>query len=112
MPSKNRIVAAELATFAGSSLTTAFQVINSAGFPAPCFRLRIVNNSSLDITISYDGSTSNEFIKAATSFDLPAPSNSLPYMSMALFPLGMKVYVKSTASGTGIIYVSAYHQAI
>ena len=112
MPQKNRVEAATLASFLGSALTTAYQVVNTSGLPAPCFMLRIINSSSLPITISYDGSTSHDILPTLETLQITTQNNSLPYTGVALFPKKMKVYVKSTGAGTGTIWVTAYYQVI
>ena len=112
MAQKNIVQAAEYAFMLGSALTTSFQVVNSSGLPYPCFMLRIVNLASLNIIISYDGTTSQDILKAGETLNITTQNNALPSSGVALFPAGMKVYVKSTAAGTGTLYVTAYYQTV
>ncbi len=112
MANKNRVQAAPYAFMLGSALTTGFQAVNALGLPFPCFMLRIVNLSSLNIIISYDGTTSNDILEVSGSLNITSQNNARLADGTALFPAGMKVYVKSTAAGTGTIYVAAYFQTV
>ena len=109
MAQKNSVGAETLATFAGSSLSTSFQAVNS-GFANPCFLLRFINETNLDVTISYDGSTANDVIKAGTTAEIYTQQNALPASNIALFRKGTTVYVKSTGAGTGSLYLAGYYQ--
>lgn len=103
----NTIRAVALASFASSSLSGSFQALTA--LPNACFMIRIYNGSSTDITISYDGSTSNEYIKAGDSVLLMGQTNAQPTTNIANFPAGFTVWVKGTA-GTGNVYLSGYYQ--
>ena len=114
MSYQNRIKIQELSSFNAASLTANYQEINSTGFPEPILILRIVNASDADITLSFDGSTDQEFIPGTTAaiprgvlqldFTSTPSTTGYPYLAK-----GSKVYVKGTA-GTGTIYMSAYSQ--
>lgn len=103
----NVIRGVPLASFASASLTTSFQALTA--LPNACFMIRIYNGSSTDVTVSYDGTTSNEYIKAGDAVLLMGQTNAQPLTSIANFPAGFTVYVKGTA-GTGNVYLSGYYQ--
>lgn len=114
MSYQNRIKIQELSTFNAASLTANYQEINSTGFPEPIVILRIVNASDADITLSYDGSTDQEFIpgtaaaipRSMLQLDFTSTPSTTGYLYLAK---GTKVFVKGSA-GTGTIYISAYSQ--
>jgi len=104
----NKIKALELASFNTTGLSGTYQVINSDGLQHPCVILRIVNDSNQDVTVSFDGSTDNDFVPTGTSLVLNGQSNALPNSFVANFSQGTKVYVKGS-TGTGSIYLAGYY---
>jgi len=108
MPVKNIVAAIKLTNIASSTLTGAYQAINT-GLSSPCFLIRIINNSSTDVTVSYDGINDNDYIPHGTFVDLNFATNSQPNNNCALMPINTIVYVKGTA-GTGNIYLAGYYQ--
>jgi len=107
--SKNTVKAVPLDDIDSATLTGVYAIINSGGLPYNCFLLRIMNASSQDVTISYDGAINHEVVLADSTLQIPAQSNSQPNNWVANFPKGMVVWAKGTA-GVGSIYVSAYYQ--
>jgi hypothetical protein len=107
----NRVKALILKSFDSAGLSGTYQAISATGTEAPCFFLRIVNNSNTSITISYDGTNDNEFLLATSSLEIASQTNSIPAGRIALFPIGQKVYVKGSA-GVGLIYLSGYYQPV
>lgn len=110
MALKNTINAAELFFIASNVVDTdEYQSINALGLPYASFLVRIINNSSEDVTVSYDGTTDHDFIPKGATLQLPLQTNSQPTSHVALMAKGTVIYVKGTA-GTGDIYVAAYYQ--
>lgn len=104
-----------LRTFDSSTLTADYQAINALfvdpnadGLPEACFLLRIVNDSSNGITISYDGINDNEYIRSDDDFELGSQTNSQPNAQETLWAAGTIIYVKGAASA-GTITVSGYY---
>lgn len=104
----NTIRAIPLTSLASASISSSYTVIDSDGFDAPCFTMRIVNNTNKDITVSYDGTNDHEFVPTLTSIQIPNPAPQ-PLKTGALFPKGLKVWVKG-AAGTGSVYLVGYFQ--
>lgn len=102
------VKAITLTVFNSASLTSNYQVINTNGFAKPIMFMRIVNDATTAITISYDGVTDNEYIRTTDSFNFPCQANSQPNAQKALLKAGTKVYVKGTA-GVGSITLSGYY---
>ncbi len=105
---QNSVKSFVLSSVLSSSVTTLYAPLNSSGFTHTPFFIRIINASSVAITVSYDGINDNEFIPANSVFELPSQTNSQPNAQVALFSKGTVVYVKGTA-GTGNIYLSGYY---
>lgn len=110
MSSQTKIKAISLTTFNSASLTTSYQAINSNGLNEACSILRIYNDASTAITISYDGVTDHEYLGDNDSIQIDAQTNSEPASYLCNFPKGLIVYVKGTA-GTGTIALSGYYQS-
>ena len=110
MAVKNVLQAAALSHIDGSSFTGSYQLFNATGLPKGICILRIYNNSSVDITISYDGTTDNDIVPQGTVLMINAQANAQPTGSVALFPGGTSVYMKGASSSSGTAYLAAYYQ--
>lgn len=96
-----------------TSVTGSFKPINAGGLLYPCFLLRLVNNSNIDVTISYDGVADNDILPAGKELNLPSQGNSQPNNFRALFATGTVIYASGDGSGMGVtgrIYVTGYYQ--
>jgi hypothetical protein len=102
----NRVLAVPLL---GGAVTASYAALNPLGLPNACFLLRIINNSTDPITISYDGITDHDSLPGSTYLQLNAQANSQPNNFIANFPSGFTVYVKGTGS-SGNAYVAGYYQ--
>ena len=110
MAVKNKILTIPLGSFASNSMSGTYQpVFSGNGIPNACFSLRVINNSTQDVTISFDGTNDSDYVIKATSQNIPAIYALLPNTLSAQFAQGTQVYVKGTA-GTGTIYISGYYQ--
>ena len=109
MAVKNSVQAIELTTFDAANLMATYTVINANGLQQACFLIRIVNDSNVDITISYDGATDHDFVLSNDSLIISVQNNSQPNNYIAKFSAGTKIYVKGSA-GMGTIYLSGYYQ--
>lgn len=103
MSVKNSMYYIPMTSIDSATFTGAYQAIN-AGTTQPCFAFKIINNSTVDVTISLDGTTDHDYIpsKSAQIYDLQ--TNKQPQNDMCLLVQGTKVYVKSSA-GTGSVYL-------
>jgi len=107
---KSSISALTMATFAGTSLTTAYQAINAGGFAKSIILIRLINDTNKDLTISYDGITANDFVVAEKTFELYLQTNLTLNSGIAQMKKGTVVYIKSDAAGTGTAYLTGYYQ--
>lgn len=109
---QNRLIPLELATFSGASLTTSYQAMNPGGFERPVVLYRLLNQSANLCTISFDGSTDHDILLAAAVFftgngeiDLSSNPSATSYL---FFPKGTEVFLKSTTSNAGSIFLATY----
>lgn len=109
MPVKNSIATVPMTTFLSSSVTGTYAPIITGGLAHACFSISITNNSTQDITISFDGVNDSDYIPKATIKNIPPLYALIAQTNSAQFPLGTQIYVKGTA-GTGDIYVAGYYQ--
>ena len=110
MAVKNSVQAIPLTNIASSTVSGSYAAINATGLPNACFLIRIINNSTQDVTVSYDGTTDHEYVIKATVSQFSFQANSKPNNFVANIAQGTKVYVKGTA-GTGNIYLAGYFQS-
>jgi hypothetical protein len=105
---QNSVKPFPLSNVLSSTVTSIYAPLNGTGFVEAPFFIRIINASTMAITVSYDGINDHEFLAANTVFELPSQTNSQPNAQIALFPKYTVVYIKGTA-GTGSIYLSGYY---
>jgi hypothetical protein len=105
---KNSVKATILSTLASSSVLTTYQSLNPDGFIAPVFFLRVINDSTEPIFVSYDGVNNHDYVRAGSDLEVSTQSNSQPNARYALFDKYEQVYVKG-AAGTGTIAMTGYY---
>lgn len=108
---KNTVQAIALSSIDSATFTGAYQVVNTLGLPQSCFLIRIINNSNIGVTVSYNGTMDNDFVRAGESMTLNFQGNSQPNNHVAKLPVGTKVYVKA-AAGAGFVYLAGYFQPV
>lgn len=108
---KNIVLAIPMTSINSNTVGAAYQAINPNGLPFACFDLKIVNNATTDVFVSYDGVTDHDYVPFTSGFQIPTQTNAQPQNMVALFRKGLKVYVKGTA-GVGFIYLVGYYQPV
>ena len=97
-------------SFVASSLTNIFQPINPGGITAPCFLLRIVNDSAVGVYISYDGVIDNDYIPPKTSLEVPGSWGWQEMGTMGTWRKGTIVYVSGSAGARdSFIHLLGYY---
>jgi hypothetical protein len=87
----------------------AFQLItNVAGLPEPAFFLKIINDSTVFVAVSYDGVTFNDYIPAHGILEIYAQAGRQPGNNRCLFKKGQQVWVGSNGAGVGSVNIVAY----
>lgn len=94
-----------LISFDSSTLSGSYQSVGAITISAQV--LKITNNSSVDMTISWDGVHDHDFIPKMSGFVLDVTTNG--EQLFCAIRKGTNIYVKGSA-GTGLIYISAYAQ--
>ena len=109
--SKNFIQALALDSIDSATFTGALQAINPAGNTEACVILRIINDSDVDIEVSYDGITDHDYIRAGETLILDFQTNAQPNSKISKLKKGTVVWVASTTgAGTGLVYLAGYYQ--
>lgn len=100
-----------MATYDTSGLAGTYAVMNTGGFSDDIKILKIVSESDVGVTISYDGSTDNDYLKAGQSMIVDLQTN---HACNSAYGSGTKggrkgqlVYGKGSA-GTGNLYIIGY----
>jgi hypothetical protein len=110
MAVNNVVTPIPLKSIDSATFTGAYQLLTTAsGLPAPVFMLEIINNSNIGVTVSYDGATDHDFVRATSDRQLGMQTNSQPNNQICNFPRGQLVYVKA-AAGVGLVYLAGYGQ--
>lgn len=104
----NFIKAIPMASLDSATLAGAYLPV-SAVLSEAVLILRIINDSNVDVTISYDGGvTDHDYVRTNTSLTINAQTNSTLPGNRAMFRKGLLIYVKGGA-GQGSIYVAGYY---
>lgn len=106
---QNWIKAIPLSSFNAASLIATYLPANGVGLPKACIKIRIYNNSTAVVTISFDGSVDHDVLPAGYLWDSPSQQDAPPGADFALWKVGQKIYVKSPAPGVGSITISGYY---
>lgn len=106
---QNKVKAIPMTSIDSATFTGAYQAINPNGLPNSCFEIKIVNNSTKDITVSYDGVTAHDYIPTISGSRSVFQENAGPASFIANMAQGTIVYVKSSTTGTGLVYLTGYY---
>lgn len=103
-----RVAWETLRSIDSSTFTGAFAAIGTP-LAHPCFLIKIVNESGVDITISVDGSTAIDIVPAGTYFLYDECANASREAGLSI-ALGTQFYVEGSSS-TGKVYLVAQYVA-
>ncbi len=106
MATTNRVQAIPLGIKNSTTVAAGYAAVST--LTEACFLIRINNASNSPITISYDGTTDQDYLAAGAALYLNFQSNAQPNGYVALLAAGTKIYVKGTA-GVGFISISGYY---
>lgn len=95
--------------FNTAGLGLPYTLLNPLGLPNSCFLLRLVNDSNVGITISYDGAIAHDYIRAGSTLDLPGSYGLQDNSAVGGWRKGTKVYVSGLAAGAGFIFLTGYY---
>ena len=106
---KNSIKMDPVTSFNSSGLSGTLQVINPSGFGGPAVLVRLVNDSSVPVAVSFDGLRAHDYLPKGSTLELNLQTNAGPNNWAACMKTGTKVYV-SGSSGSGFLYLAVYYQ--
>jgi hypothetical protein len=92
----------KLRSIDSSTFTGSYQAVGTP-FVYPSYICKMVNNSSVLVTISFDGVNDYD-VAPANSFWLYDEGKSSPNANYPALPVGTQIYVKGSA-GTGLVYL-------
>lgn len=96
-----------LRSLSSASVTGSYQAVGTS-FAHPIRLVKMVNNSTQDVTVSFDGTTDNDFIPANSFALYDMTTNRSNAGGNFAFQIGTQVYIKGTA-GTGTFYITAVY---
>jgi len=112
MAYKNYLLPIPLSSIDSATFTGAYQLLSAAaGLPHAVVMLHIVNDSSVSITISYDGTNDHDHLLTDTDIKLNFQTNANAQNWGAALAAGTKVYVKG-AMGVGLVYLSGWYNPV
>lgn len=98
-----------LRTINSSTFTGSYQALGTPLGHDP-FLIKMVNASSVPVTVSFDGTTDMDICPAGTFFLYDEQANATRESGLRI-PKGTQVWVKGTA-GTGIVYLVVQYQGV
>ena len=102
---KSKVLPGVLLSIASSTITGAYEAAGTLLHPARI--VKFTNNTTQDVTLSWDGTNNNEYIPAGSFLLLDFTSNAVAGAPLQVNN-GTVFYVKGTA-GTGNFYISYYY---
>jgi hypothetical protein len=110
MATKNIVLPVAMTALDSATFTGAYQLLSAAtGIPAACIIVRFVNDSSRDVTVSYDGVNDHEFVPSLSALILNFQANAQPTPFVSCMAAGTKISVKGAVLGTGSVYLAGYY---
>ena len=110
MPVQNIVLPIPLSAIDSADFSGAFQILSAAnGIPNACFLIRITNNSTIPITISYDGKNDHDWLASLGVLQLNFGTNA-PSGYIANLRQSTKIYVLGLTTGTGLVYLAGWYQ--
>ncbi len=110
MAVRNSVSAVTLTSLDSAAFDGSLIAINPAGLSEACFMIRVINNSSVDIIISYDGGNGHDFVGHGQTLQVESQMNSQPNNFICKFPKGTIVYASAAEAGDGSIFLAGYYQ--
>ncbi len=96
-------------TIAASTFTGAIQLVGATTQPLAI--LRLVNDTSVTVTVSFDGTNTYEIMPTMTSINYNLATNNQPNNHCALLPQGFKIWVTASV-GTGSFIIYGWYQPV
>ena len=111
MSVQDKIKAIPMVTFNTATLAGAYLPINHLGLPHACSTITVMNESNVDLAVSYDGITQHDILFNGDRLGyMPSQILSQPTNNKCFWPKGTKIYV-SSAAGVGNVYLTGFYQS-
>ena len=109
----NRVYANTCSSIDATLLNLFFQLAEP-GLDEPCFMLKFVNSSAVNILISYDGIYQHDIVPAYSQVVLPFQSCARPKSDITLMKRGTPIYVvaETVPGKTGYLHIISYYQPV
>jgi len=111
MAETNFLQAIEMTVYDTAGLTGTYAAINGTGTEEAVNVVKFYNASNVGVTLSYDGSTDQDFIPAGGTFILDLETNASGFGGSSghwMMRKGQVIYAKGSA-GTGNLYFVGYY---
>lgn len=107
---KDKILPIKMVSFDSASLSPTYQSVNAAtnGLPFALVILKIVNDATTAVTISYNGVDDHDYAPLSGQFIYDYQTNKEFESDKSLLSKGTQVYVKGTA-GVGTIKLIGWY---
>lgn len=107
---KDKVLPIVMVSFDSATLTGSYQSVNSStsGLPFPLVILKVVNDATTAVTVSYDGTNDHDYAPIGGQFVYDYQSNKQPQNDRSILAKGTQVYVKGTA-GVGTIKLIGWY---
>lgn len=112
MSAGNSLKAMPMITIDTSTLNdVTYTEVTSGGLPEALGILRIVNDNTRKILLSYDGVTDHDILVGFNVYSMTPQLTATPANYVAAFPKGTKIYLKLTSlPGVANVYIIGYYQ--
>ena len=98
--------------FDASTLTTSYQAVPNSALTYPAQLIRLVNDSTKAVWVSYDGVNDNTYLRSGSDTEIFGQQNRQPKSEKAAFPAQTIFYLRlptGVSAGTGSVVVEAYY---
>jgi len=107
-----------LASIAAGDITAAFKPINTERLPKYCYCLKMTNDTTDPVIISYDGVNPHEYIRSGETISINSQTNNVPANRKSFIhgSYVAAIYVKwpqwvKLPGPVGTVYLMAYYLA-
>jgi hypothetical protein len=110
MSVKNKVLPITINSISAGTFNNTFQLLSPAsGIPQSLIMIRLINDTTVGVFISYDGVNEHDFVAAATNLTIQFQTNSQQQNQVCCLAQGTKIYVRSSV-GTGTFFLGGFYQ--
>lgn len=112
MSVSNYIYPIPMTSINSTTFNNSYQAINPLGLPRACSILKLVNNSGVLVTVSWDGIIDHDIAPLGSLYLYDFQTNSQPNNDISLIKKGTIIYVKGAVSSTGSVYLVGHYNTV